>query len=375
MAALAASSSRMHRDYESDDESDALSSVGMGSYAPSSVSTSATSYDVDVSIRSASPAPSVWSITNSMRERIFRHEYGRGLNNYSDVYRLPADEEELERLDKQHQMFIEVMGGKYPPPMDEVLAEDGSGQTKACIDLGCGSGCWIRDVALDYPHCSAVAVDLVPMQAAIMPPNLRSEVDDINLGLEHFYGAFDVVHTRLVSSGIRDYAGLIDHMTRVLRPGGLLELFEFDFRVYDESKKPYICNLNVLQPPWTPLWMAMAHQAVRRRGGNVDAANLLERWVREHRCLTDVVYREYWIPTNPWLRGNDEEAIRQRAFGEVMRDDIKTFLRSGRPLLLSSGFPEYLVNEVQARADQELDEGWTPGYILCQSVYARKERS
>lgn len=30
----------------------------------------------------------------------------------------------------------------------------------------------------------------------------RSEVDDINLGLEHFYGDFNVVHTRLISSGV-----------------------------------------------------------------------------------------------------------------------------------------------------------------------------
>jgi len=47
-----------------------------------------------------------------------------------------------------------------------------------------------------------VAVDLIPMQSLSMPPNLRSEVDDINLGLEHYYGDFNVVHVRLVSSGV-----------------------------------------------------------------------------------------------------------------------------------------------------------------------------
>jgi hypothetical protein len=30
----------------------------------------------------------------------------------------------------------------------------------------------------------------------------RSEVDDINLGLEHFYGDFNVVHAQLISSGV-----------------------------------------------------------------------------------------------------------------------------------------------------------------------------
>lgn len=51
------------------------------------------------SMRSSSPARSmVLSVTSSMREQIYKEEFGRNLNNYSDVYRLPADEEEFERL-------------------------------------------------------------------------------------------------------------------------------------------------------------------------------------------------------------------------------------------------------------------------------------
>lgn len=56
------------------------------------------SYDADASLRSSSPASMVLSVTSSMRDKIYREEFGRNLNNYSDVYRLPADEEELERL-------------------------------------------------------------------------------------------------------------------------------------------------------------------------------------------------------------------------------------------------------------------------------------
>lgn len=60
---------------------------------------SVTSADTDMhSVRSPSPGPSVMSMTSSIRAAAYRHEYGRGLNNYSEVYRLPADEEELDRL-------------------------------------------------------------------------------------------------------------------------------------------------------------------------------------------------------------------------------------------------------------------------------------
>jgi hypothetical protein len=48
--------------------------------------------------RSASPAPSVYSVTSSVRAQAYRDEFGRALNNYSEVYRLPADNDELDRL-------------------------------------------------------------------------------------------------------------------------------------------------------------------------------------------------------------------------------------------------------------------------------------
>lgn len=86
----------------SDDESDSYSMVS-GSYAPSH-GTAATSVDWDM--RSVSRAPSVLSMTSSIRSAAFRHEYGRGINNYSEVYRLPADDEELDRLGGWFQMFI-----------------------------------------------------------------------------------------------------------------------------------------------------------------------------------------------------------------------------------------------------------------------------
>lgn len=136
------------------DRSDTESDIFSLASAPNTIS----SYDADVSLRSTSPSSMVLSVTSSIRQKIYKEEFGRNLNNYSDVYRLPADEEELERLggsiikrvadvlnnkwkDKQHSMLSELMGGKYPAPMLEVMADE-PGETKACLDLGCGSGNW-----------------------------------------------------------------------------------------------------------------------------------------------------------------------------------------------------------------------------------------
>ncbi|EJF67127.1 hypothetical protein BD309DRAFT_946205 [Dichomitus squalens] len=369
----------MHQPYEhtqdndmDDDVYSVVSADSTGSMRFSSSSSSATSHDWEM--RSASPAPSTYSMTSSLRAASYVHEFGRGINNYSEVYRLPADEEEFDRLDQQHIMFMEVMG-RYAPPIPEILADDTPGVTKTCVDLGCGSGSWILDVARDFPHCSAVAVDLVPMQDVHMPPNCRSEVDDINLGLQHFYGAFNVAHARLVSSGIRDYRGLIDEMAQTLRPRGLLEVMEFDFRVYDEHRQPIMPTRLDEEMPAIARWMNLVHIAVEQRGGEPDAANQLNRWASAHPDLEDVVYREFWFQTCPWKPGSDPESGFDNHVGAMMRDDILAFIKSGRPLLLGSDLDVSIVDELELNAERELLEAKTRSYIRVQDVYARRKDS
>ncbi|THV06547.1 S-adenosyl-L-methionine-dependent methyltransferase [Dendrothele bispora CBS 962.96] len=351
----------MHTD--TDDE-DAYSDASFGFDNASGIASSHTSHDV--SMRSASPVPSVRSISSSFRAQAYTHEYGRGLNNYSEVYRLPADDEELFRLDTQHVMFTKLMG-KYHPKMAEVMVDDVPGEPKAVLDLGCGSGMWIMDVAKDFPNCSAVAVDLVPMQSLDMPSNLRSEVDDINLGLEHFYGDFNVVHARLISTGIKDYEGLINHIAFVLRPGGLIDLMEYDFHVYDENHRRVQVDTSAVEGPWWARWMAFANVAARQRGGDVDAATHICSWVRNHPMFEDVQYREFWIPCSPWKKDFPLD------ISMCMRDDILAFLKSGRPLLLGSGVPEETVRQLEVNAEREQLRASQRHYVRLQCVWAQKK--
>jgi len=321
---------------------------------------------------SISSGASVFSMTSSIRAQSFKREFGRDLNNYSEVYQLPADDEELGRLDRQHLMFMEVMG-RYPPPMEEVLAIPPPGeQPVTCLDLGCGSGCWILDVARDFPHCLCVAVDLVPMQATDMPPNCRSEIDDINLGLQHYQEEFNVINARLVSSGVRDYAGLIDQASQSLRPNGMVNFTEFDFYIYGADKKPLVFDVLEFAPPYLPRWMCMVRKAVNQRGGEPDAANHLHRWISEHPSFTDTVYRSFWFPVSPWIPPNHPNAARLNRSGAFMRDDIQTFVRGARPLLLSGGMDEAFLNAFEEKVNQELQEAKPPYYVQVENVYARR---
>jgi len=310
-----------------------------------------------------------------MQRQIYRQEYGRNLNNYSDVYRLPADEEELERLEKQHSILIDIMGGKYVPPMAMVMADDTPGETKACLDLGCGSGTWIMDVARDFPHCTAVGIDLIPMQSPTMPPNLRSEVDDINLGLEHFYGDFNVVHARLISSGIKDYHLLIDQISRVLRPGGLIDVSEFDFRIYDANHCRMELDVNELGPPWWGRWMAHLLKAIKTSGGDANAATHLHEWVFNNPMFEDVVYREFWLPVIPARRDSSNDSEHLRRLDQGLSDDCLAFLRAGRPLLLGNGFAPEIISLLEKNCLEELKKRRTVQFTRVQNVYARKRQT
>ena len=89
---------RFHHSYSDDEASECDSDYTRMSLDSFFEGTGTSGTSVDFSMRSPSPAPSVFSMTSSLRAQAYKTEFGRGLNNYSDVYRLPADEEELERL-------------------------------------------------------------------------------------------------------------------------------------------------------------------------------------------------------------------------------------------------------------------------------------
>ncbi|KAF7426640.1 hypothetical protein PC9H_009009 [Pleurotus ostreatus] len=131
---------------EDSDDDDMRSTVSSLFSSPSDIDmSSGTSYTTD-SNRSDSPAPSVLSMTSSMEAATFKIEYGRAINSTSDVYGLPADDEELDRLGGSLSRFrkrnlMPVMG-KCPRVVREYLTPAFPGDLRNVLDLGCGSGTW-----------------------------------------------------------------------------------------------------------------------------------------------------------------------------------------------------------------------------------------
>jgi len=227
-------------------------------------------------------------------------------------------------------------------------------------------------MAQEFPHCNVVGVDLAPIQTE-PPLNCRIEVDDINLGLEHFYGCFDFVHARLIASGIKDYYGLLDEISKTLRPGGMFLSVDWDFRFMDYNK-----TLLPAYPrdhprhAWFPCLSRALGMAIRARMGNIDAAVLLPRWLRGHRSFEEVDSCDLWVPSGDWFPNDTKEGRTMNAVGRLMKRDTKAFVAAGRPLLLSSGLPEAEVDELIAETIKEVDLGkrW---WVRVSATWARKK--
>jgi len=220
-----------------------------------------------------------------------------------------------------------------------------------------------------------VGVDLAPVQDRTGLPNCRIEVDDINLGLEHFYGCFDMVHARFITSGIKDYYGLVDHISKILRPGGLFLSMEAEFAVYDKDKN-YLLSYEHGHPrhSWAADYCHSLGKAMRMRMGHIDATQLLEGWLGDHHAFEEVEKRDIWVPCGPWCPPNSRHADHLNFVGKLMQQDVLSLISAGRPLLLGAGMKEDEVDALMRNAGEEISEIKQTNYFRIQCVWARKSR-
>lgn len=100
-----------------------------------------------------------------------------------------------------------------------------------------------------------------------------------------------------------------------------------------------------MEGPWLARWVSWAYMAVGRRGGSLNAAEKLYSWVTDNPLFEDVVYKQYWVPSSPWLQGDDPETRRLNEIGELVREDSKVIALLTCYVLLitdsfSTGIPE-----------------------------------
>ncbi len=141
----------------------------------------------------------------------------------------PESATEMARLIKQDRLCTEHMDGVLPPEIDPSGIHD-------VLDLACGPGGWVLDLAFTYPHMRVTGVDISQIMIEYARARAWSQ------GLEHVSfrnmnilqpldfadASFDLVNARAIGAVLSppNWPDLLGECKRILRPGGILRLTE-----------------------------------------------------------------------------------------------------------------------------------------------------
>ena len=144
-----------------------------------------------------------------------------------------SNEEEMQRLHVQDQMMNTGMGGLLPE-------QDEPARFQRVLDVGCGTGGWLIELAKAYPQISRLVgidvnrnvIQFARSQAAAQGVGDRVEflVMDALLVLEFPNGFFDLINQRFGVSYLRtwDWPRLLQEYLRITRSGGVIRITEDD---------------------------------------------------------------------------------------------------------------------------------------------------
>ncbi|KAI8055955.1 S-adenosyl-L-methionine-dependent methyltransferase, partial [Syncephalis plumigaleata] len=170
---------------------------------------------------------------------------------------------------------------------------------KRVLDVGCGSGTWMREMATTFPKSQFTGIDLVDVFARDRAPkNCRFQLGNILDGMPTLpANTFDYIHQRMLVFNIptASYPNLFTEYARLLKPGGFLELMECDMQL--QPVGPVGARLN-----------AMLRMVCNARGINLDHAASLDEPLTSaglHRVGREVLHIPWGhgpvSPVRSWL--------------------------------------------------------------------------
>ncbi|KAM3067417.1 hypothetical protein ACMFMG_011567 [Clarireedia jacksonii] len=266
-------------------------------------------------------------------------------------------QDEMERLRIESAVFNRVFENRLIfPPLT---------RPRRILDCGYGTADWAVDVARQNPRCEIIAVDIYPFQPENMPNNLYLQVDDLNSRFTFQTHNFDLVHSRMVATGIHinRWTEYVRDIFRVVRPGGWCQMVELYYNVQSDNGR--LTDAHALRQ-WSTTYLQSLSDVKDLR-----APLRLQNLMREA-GFVDIEHRMIPLHTCGW-----STAPRDHEIGTANRDNVHRFLSS----LAVYPFAEKLgmtIQDVQlliAQARLEADDPALKAYFPLYVCIGRKPRS
>nr|CAG8553010.1 9364_t:CDS:2 [Entrophospora candida] len=173
----------------------------------------------------------------------FLYVNGRRYHNVPTAsYCLPNDKQEIERLTLEHIIYRFIWHGNFSSPVDDVLKSSFAKNDKAkVLDIGCGSGNWLLEMAEEYPNANFVGIDISPIFPNEYDSNKPTNVAFLKFdalsesGLPFPDDTFDFVYQKFMGLFINENKWMkhIEELIRITKPGGWIEIMDIDPFPYD----------------------------------------------------------------------------------------------------------------------------------------------
>ncbi len=158
----------------------------------------------------------------------------------------PESPEELARLISWDRVTTQSMGGP-------LVGIEKPSSLQNILDLACGPGGWVLDVAFALPQAEVAGVDISKIMVDYANTRAQSQhltnasfgVMDITQPLDFADASFDLVNARFIATVLPNarWDSFLSECTRILRPGGTLRITEF---VEYATTSPSYARLNSL---------------------------------------------------------------------------------------------------------------------------------
>ncbi len=158
----------------------------------------------------------------------------------------PQSGADMVRLIDQHQLVTQYMGGLFPQDIDTSAIQN-------VLDLACGPGGWVQDVAFEHQDMAVIGVDsrqamLVYARSLARVQGLDNasfEFRDVLRPLDFVENSFDFIQGRFLCSELpaAAWSGLLHECLRILRPGGIIRLVE---AAWPDTNSPAVQRLGVI---------------------------------------------------------------------------------------------------------------------------------
>jgi hypothetical protein len=165
---------------------------------------------------------------------------------------------------------------------------------------------WAMDFADAHPKCRILGTDLSPIQPTSIPVNAEFIIDDANAQWA-FGKKFDYIHTRSITSGIKDWDRLLQQAFDHLNPGGWIELHELHM--------PIKCD-DGTGPSALIYWSELVSEASAKLGIDMGASLKHADRLRDI-GFTQVQETHIKWPIGPWPKGKKEKRI-----GAMFQQDL-----------------------------------------------------